>query len=218
MCSWLRKIFGAGGTGMPDDSADDTAPANTDLSTGGLQGATDRLASSLQRRPLLHRGGHLAGFEVSLAAPPADPDRPNLQAEALLAHAARSAAHFAKAGRYAAASNTAARYDQLLGRSTAVMSSQAATAAYANWRQEASEMQSSLAGVEGLTVAMGEVASVQLDGERVVGVRLASGDSLECRAVVITSGTFLGSVMHTGLEQSRGGRAGDGGSGTRCRW
>jgi EAL and modified HD-GYP domain-containing signal transduction protein len=84
MCSWLRKIFGAGGSGTPGQSTDDTAPASTDLSQVEHQQAADRLASSLQRRPLLHRGGHLAGFEVSLAAPPADPDRPNLQAEALL--------------------------------------------------------------------------------------------------------------------------------------
>jgi len=84
MCSWLRKIFGASGTGTPDHSADDTAPASTDLSPGGHQEAADRLASSLQRRPLLHRGGHLAGFEVSLVAPPADADGANLQAEALL--------------------------------------------------------------------------------------------------------------------------------------
>ncbi|MFO1010598.1 MAG: tRNA uridine-5-carboxymethylaminomethyl(34) synthesis enzyme MnmG [Planctomycetota bacterium] len=42
------------------------------------------------------------------------------------------------------------------------------------------------------------------------GVRLADGRELTARAVVITTGTFLRAVMHTGEAQSAGGRVGEG--------
>jgi len=45
---------------------------------------------------------------------------------------------------------------------------------------------------------------------RVTGVRLADGRELTASAVVITTGTFLRAVMHTGESQAAGGRAGEG--------
>jgi tRNA uridine 5-carboxymethylaminomethyl modification enzyme len=45
---------------------------------------------------------------------------------------------------------------------------------------------------------------------RVAGVRLADGRELRAKAVVITTGTFLRAVMHTGEAQAAGGRAGEG--------
>ena len=71
------------------------------------------------------------------------------------------------------------------------------------------EMQRTIASIPGLSVISAEADSVVTEGASVAGVRLASGEVLGCRAVVITSGTFLGAVMHTGEEQERGGRAGD---------
>ena len=50
---------------------------------------------------------------------------------------------------------------------------------------------------------------VHADGS-VRGVRLADGRELTARAVVITTGTFLRAVMHTGEAQSAGGRVGEG--------
>jgi tRNA uridine 5-carboxymethylaminomethyl modification enzyme len=44
---------------------------------------------------------------------------------------------------------------------------------------------------------------------RVRGVRLADGREIEASAVVVTTGTFLRAVMHTGEAQSAGGRAGE---------
>jgi tRNA uridine 5-carboxymethylaminomethyl modification enzyme len=45
---------------------------------------------------------------------------------------------------------------------------------------------------------------------RVVGVRLSDGRELRALAVVVTTGTFLRAVMHTGEAQASGGRAGEG--------
>ncbi|HPY39380.1 MAG TPA: tRNA uridine-5-carboxymethylaminomethyl(34) synthesis enzyme MnmG [Thiolinea sp.] len=48
-----------------------------------------------------------------------------------------------------------------------------------------------------------------LEGERVVGVMAQMGVSFSARAVVLTTGTFLGGKIHIGLENHSGGRAGD---------
>jgi tRNA uridine 5-carboxymethylaminomethyl modification enzyme len=55
-------------------------------------------------------------------------------------------------------------------------------------------------------------AKPQATGKRVVGV-VARGDTLyRARAVVLTTGTFLKAIMHTGESKTTGGRAGDGSS------
>lgn len=48
-----------------------------------------------------------------------------------------------------------------------------------------------------------------VEGENVCGVVTQTGIRFSARAVVLTTGTFLGGVIHVGLEKSRGGRAGD---------
>lgn len=47
------------------------------------------------------------------------------------------------------------------------------------------------------------------DGSRVRGVRTRMGVEFSCRAVVLTSGTFLDGLMHCGASSAEGGRAGD---------
>lgn len=44
---------------------------------------------------------------------------------------------------------------------------------------------------------------------RIKGVRTQMGIEFACRAVVLTSGTFLGGLMHCGTSHAEGGRAGD---------
>lgn len=71
-------------------------------------------------------------------------------------------------------------------------------------------MQAAIAGVDGLSVVEGEVADVQLDDHQAVtGVVLADGRTIACRAVVLTTGTFLGGVIHIGNEQTPAGRMGE---------
>lgn len=48
-----------------------------------------------------------------------------------------------------------------------------------------------------------------IEGDRVTGVVTQSGIRFRSRTVILTAGTFLGGVIHIGLEQYSGGRAGD---------
>jgi tRNA uridine 5-carboxymethylaminomethyl modification enzyme len=80
------------------------------------------------------------------------------------------------------------------------------------------EMQKTIRSTPNLVVGMGEAAEILLESGRVSGVRLAGGEVLRSRAVVVTSGTFLGAVMHTGEHQEQGGRAGDSASVGLSQW
>ncbi len=48
------------------------------------------------------------------------------------------------------------------------------------------------------------------DGERIVGVSVRGGAEYRAPAVVLTTGTFLKAIMHTGEAKTAGGRAGEG--------
>jgi len=60
-----------------------------------------------------------------------------------------------------------------------------------------------------LRLVEGEVAGLVIDGGRALGVRLADGRELQAAAVVVTTGTFLRGLMHTGDARTPGGRAGE---------
>jgi tRNA uridine 5-carboxymethylaminomethyl modification enzyme len=53
------------------------------------------------------------------------------------------------------------------------------------------------------------VDDLLLEGGRAAGVVTQTGLSIHARCVVLTAGTFLGGLIHVGLENHRGGRAGD---------
>jgi tRNA uridine 5-carboxymethylaminomethyl modification enzyme len=73
----------------------------------------------------------------------------------------------------------------------------------------AAEMQKFISGIPGLTVIGYEVSELILERGRIAGVRTSGGERLNARTVIITSGTFMRAIMHTGFDQSTGGRAGD---------
>lgn len=71
-------------------------------------------------------------------------------------------------------------------------------------------VQAFLAEHEQVTVIAGEVVALRLDaGGVVAGVDLGNGSRIEGRAVVLTTGTFLGGVIFRGMERNEGGRVGE---------
>jgi len=62
----------------------------------------------------------------------------------------------------------------------------------------------------GLTLRQEVVESLVVEGGRVRGVSVRGEALYRCQAVVLTTGTFLQAIMHTGEARSAGGRAGEG--------
>ncbi|HEX3355925.1 MAG TPA: tRNA uridine-5-carboxymethylaminomethyl(34) synthesis enzyme MnmG [Tepidisphaeraceae bacterium] len=73
----------------------------------------------------------------------------------------------------------------------------------------AAEVQRLLRTCPNLDIIRGEVAEIETDRQQIRGVVLADGAHLHCRAVIITTGTFLRALMHTGEKQTEGGRVGE---------
>src|SRR4051812_10904550 len=96
----------------------------------------------------------------------------------------------------------------------------------------AKEVQRLLGTCGNLSIITGEVAEIETDArgtgfqpvssiaehgletrataKPVTAVRLGDGRRLSCRAVVVTTGTFLRALMHTGERKTEGGRVGEG--------
>ncbi|MBS2029901.1 MAG: tRNA uridine-5-carboxymethylaminomethyl(34) synthesis enzyme MnmG [Deltaproteobacteria bacterium] len=73
----------------------------------------------------------------------------------------------------------------------------------------AAEMQRVVLGQPTLEVIEDSAIGLLREGSRVVGVRLAREGAVEGRAVVLTTGTFLSAVLHTGESTTDGGRVGE---------
>jgi len=61
----------------------------------------------------------------------------------------------------------------------------------------------------GLQLFQQPVDDLIVEGDRVAGVVTQSGVRIHARSVVLTAGTFLGGLIHIGLQNHRAGRAGD---------
>jgi tRNA uridine 5-carboxymethylaminomethyl modification enzyme len=70
-------------------------------------------------------------------------------------------------------------------------------------------IQELLKQTKGLLIKEGSVEDLIIEGKKVRGVCLSGGEKVYGDKVVLTTGTFLGGIMHTGFEQKPGGRAGD---------
>jgi tRNA uridine 5-carboxymethylaminomethyl modification enzyme len=70
-------------------------------------------------------------------------------------------------------------------------------------------MQAELDRQDNLTIVEGEVVDFAMEGNRVVGAILASGEIITAAAVILTTGTFLRGVIHIGQNSRPGGRIGD---------
>src|SRR3954466_1232221 len=73
----------------------------------------------------------------------------------------------------------------------------------------AAEVRRLLGTCENLELVSGEGAEIETDSAAVRAVQLADGARLACRAAVVTTGTFLRALMHTGEQKTEGGRVGE---------
>ena len=60
---------------------------------------------------------------------------------------------------------------------------------------------------DGLTVVQGEVVSLQIAKNRVTGISIDTGETIEAKAIVLTTGTFLNGTIHIGHRRYPAGRA-----------
>jgi len=74
-------------------------------------------------------------------------------------------------------------------------------------------MQREIAAVDGLTVVEGEAYKIRFEGggdaRSVAGLELADGRTVHCKAIVLTSGTFLRGLIHIGDRKIPAGRSGE---------
>jgi len=70
----------------------------------------------------------------------------------------------------------------------------------------AAAMQAAIRETENLTVIEGEADDLVLDRGRIAGLKLADGREFACKAVVITTGTFLRGLIHLGERNWPAGR------------
>ena len=78
---------------------------------------------------------------------------------------------------------------------------------YAGWMRARLEAEPNIGWI------IGRVVAVVVEGGRVEGVELERGERYRCRALVVTTGTFLNGLVHVGREQYRAGRVGEAASG-----
>jgi len=60
-----------------------------------------------------------------------------------------------------------------------------------------------------LVVLEDSIIDIVVDGKKVVGTKTLGGKEINCKAVIMSSGTFLNGIMHTGLTSIKGGRFGE---------
>ncbi len=84
-----------------------------------------------------------------------------------------------------------------------------ATRAQADRKLYKQAVRSALENQPNLSLFQQTVADLCVAGNKVVGVKTQMGLNFMAKAVVLTTGTFLGGKIHIGLENYSGGRAGD---------
>ena len=74
---------------------------------------------------------------------------------------------------------------------------------YAEWMRARLEREPNIGWI------VERAGAVVVDGGRVVGVELENGERYGCRALVVTTGTFLNGLVHVGRERNAAGRVGE---------
>jgi len=66
-----------------------------------------------------------------------------------------------------------------------------------------------VSGTKNLEIVQASVVEILTEGKKVMGVLTAEGEQILCNALVLSAGTFLNGLMHTGLKSISGGRYGE---------
>lgn len=101
---------------------------------------------------------------------------------------------------------TGIQFRQLNTRKGPAVRASRAQADKAAYRQR---MKARLERTDRLTIYQGSVVGLLLDDGHVRGVETQMGEAIEGRRVILTTGTFLNGLIHVGLKNYSGGRAGD---------
>ena len=80
---------------------------------------------------------------------------------------------------------------------------QADKKAYGRWVKTALEAEPNIEWI------VGKAGRILIESGRVAGLAMEDGDAYECRALVVTTGTFLNGLIHIGAEQQPAGRMGE---------
>ena len=70
-------------------------------------------------------------------------------------------------------------------------------------------IQDLLAQSKNLSIVEGSVTDISIKNSVIQSITTSEGEEYFASSIILTTGTFLGGVMHTGLTQSSGGRVGD---------
>lgn len=66
-----------------------------------------------------------------------------------------------------------------------------------------------LESTQNLDLFQDTIEEVLVEKQKVIGVKTSLGEEIKSKAVILTNGTFLNGVIHIGLKQKGGGRAGE---------
>jgi len=83
------------------------------------------------------------------------------------------------------------------------------TRAQSDSKRYCEAMSAIIAGEANIRLVENEAVELRTDRGQITGVELVSGQVMECRAAIVTTGTFLNGLCHVGAEQFAGGRIGD---------
>lgn len=73
----------------------------------------------------------------------------------------------------------------------------------------AANMKEVIESTPNLTLLQREVTEILTSNNQITGVKTSFGEEIVAKNVIITTGTFLGGLMHVGMQNQAGGRAGD---------
>ncbi|MDO8550842.1 MAG: FAD-dependent oxidoreductase, partial [Ignavibacteria bacterium] len=60
-----------------------------------------------------------------------------------------------------------------------------------------------------ITIIEDSVVDISVEVKKIKGVKTVKGEEIGCKALILSSGTFLNGLMHTGVNSNKGGRFGE---------